>query len=100
MVDEINFIDYEYSSVSYRGFDIGNHFAEYAGNGIHLRPMNLGSQWNKCWVYIYILLGDGWGSKGFECDYSRYPSEDAQRLFLIAYLRCLGMGCFDIFSFS
>ncbi|MCH86190.1 kinase superfamily protein, partial [Trifolium medium] len=24
-------IDYEYASYNYRGFDIGNHFAEYAG---------------------------------------------------------------------
>ena len=24
-------IDFEYSSYSYRGYDIGNHFAEYAG---------------------------------------------------------------------
>ncbi|KAK9764191.1 hypothetical protein K7432_008508 [Basidiobolus ranarum] len=26
-----SFIDYEYGSYSFRGFDIGNHFAEYAG---------------------------------------------------------------------
>jgi len=25
------FIDYEYGSYTYRGFDIGNHFTEYAG---------------------------------------------------------------------
>ena len=25
------FIDYEYSSYNYRGFDIGNHFCEFAG---------------------------------------------------------------------
>ncbi|KAJ3039519.1 Ethanolamine kinase [Rhizophlyctis rosea] len=29
--DSVNFIDYEYGAFSYRGFDIGNHFCEYAG---------------------------------------------------------------------
>jgi ethanolamine kinase len=27
----VSFIDYEYSSYSFRGFDIGNHFCEFAG---------------------------------------------------------------------
>ncbi|KAJ3040800.1 Ethanolamine kinase [Rhizophlyctis rosea] len=29
--DSVSFIDYEYGCYSYRGFDIGNHFCEYAG---------------------------------------------------------------------
>mmetsp|Transcript_9215 Transcript_9215/g.12668 ORF Transcript_9215/g.12668 Transcript_9215/m.12668 type:complete len:359 (-) Transcript_9215:47-1123(-) len=29
--DTFNFIDYEYGSYNYRGFDFGNHFNEYAG---------------------------------------------------------------------
>ncbi|WJX67586.1 ethanolamine kinase [Trifolium repens] len=29
--DKLYLIDYEYASYNYRGFDIGNHFAEYAG---------------------------------------------------------------------
>eukprot|EP00128_Syssomonas_multiformis_P018404 Colp12_sorted_trinity150504_noHs@6209 len=29
--DNVNFIDYEYGNYSYRGFDIGNHFCEFAG---------------------------------------------------------------------
>jgi ethanolamine kinase len=29
--DSVLFIDYEYSSYNYRGFDIGNHFCEFAG---------------------------------------------------------------------
>ncbi|CAH1763235.1 17755_t:CDS:2 [Entrophospora sp. SA101] len=28
---EVSFIDYEYGNYSYRGFDIGNHFNEFAG---------------------------------------------------------------------
>jgi thiamine kinase-like enzyme len=30
-VPEVQFIDFEYSSYNPRGFDIGNHFCEYAG---------------------------------------------------------------------
>ncbi|MED6179868.1 hypothetical protein PIB30_004923 [Stylosanthes scabra] len=29
--DKVYLIDYEYASYNYRGYDIGNHFAEYAG---------------------------------------------------------------------
>ncbi|KAJ4953479.1 hypothetical protein NE237_030311 [Protea cynaroides] len=29
--EKLYFIDFEYGSYSYRGFDIGNHFSEYAG---------------------------------------------------------------------
>ncbi len=29
--DSLQFIDFEYGCVSYRGFDWGNHFNEYAG---------------------------------------------------------------------
>lgn len=29
--DSVSFIDYEYGSVSFRGFDIGNHFCEFGG---------------------------------------------------------------------
>lgn len=28
---KLYFIDFEYGSYNYRGFDIGNHFNEYAG---------------------------------------------------------------------
>lgn len=30
-LDEVSFIDFEYGGNNYRGFDIGNHFCEYAG---------------------------------------------------------------------
>lgn len=29
--DDVAFIDYEYGAQNYRGFDLGNHFCEYAG---------------------------------------------------------------------
>lgn len=30
-LEEANFIDYEYGCYAFRGFDIGNHFNEFAG---------------------------------------------------------------------
>eukprot|EP00123_Amoebidium_parasiticum_P009077 comp19218_c1_seq1/m.21978 comp19218_c1_seq1/g.21978 ORF comp19218_c1_seq1/g.21978 comp19218_c1_seq1/m.21978 type:complete len:356 (-) comp19218_c1_seq1:173-1240(-) len=30
-LEQVRFIDYEYGTYSYRGFDIGNHFCEFAG---------------------------------------------------------------------
>ncbi|OLY84792.1 putative ethanolamine kinase A [Smittium mucronatum] len=51
--NKVTFIDYEYGSYNYRGYDIANHFNEYAG---------------------------------FECDYSRYPTEEYQREWLAHYL--------------
>lgn len=29
--DEVRFIDYEYAAYNFQAYDIGNHFAEYAG---------------------------------------------------------------------
>lgn len=51
--DHMVFVDYEYSGMNFRGFDIGNHFSEYAG---------------------------------LDLDWSRYPTEAQQFLFLRAYL--------------
>ncbi|PVZ99696.1 hypothetical protein BB558_004275 [Smittium angustum] len=50
---QITFIDFEYGSYNYRGYDIANHFCEFAG---------------------------------FECEYSRYPTEEEQKEWLRIYL--------------
>mmetsp|Transcript_14726 Transcript_14726/g.57760 ORF Transcript_14726/g.57760 Transcript_14726/m.57760 type:complete len:352 (+) Transcript_14726:59-1114(+) len=55
--DTMTFVDYEYTCTAYRGFDIGNHFCEYAGIDTNL-------DFSGC-----------------------YPSREAQRPFLAAYLR-------------
>lgn len=31
-LNKVTFIDYEYAEYNYQGFDIGNHFTEFAGN--------------------------------------------------------------------
>ncbi|TPX74555.1 hypothetical protein CcCBS67573_g04174 [Chytriomyces confervae] len=51
--DRVDFIDYEYGSYNPRGFDIGNHFCEYAG---------------------------------FDCEWSLYPDESFQKVWLRRYL--------------
>eukprot|EP00899_Mesostigma_viride_P016114 jgi/Mesvir1/24503/Mv21851-RA.1 len=52
-------IDFEYGAYNHRGFDLGNHFNEYAG---------------------------------FECDWSLYPSQQAQQHFARHYLAAVD-GC-------
>jgi thiamine kinase-like enzyme len=53
----MQFIDFEYGSYNYRGYDFANNWCEYAG---------------------------------FEGDYSRYPDEKQQALFVTNYLQQQG----------
>lgn len=45
IVDEttqtVNFIDYEYSAFSFRGFDIANHFCEWTGKKNNFQVENM-----------------------------------------------------------
>ena len=64
------FIDFEYCSHSFRSFDLGNHFNEYAGIAFRTGTEGLNG----------LQLG-------FDGDFeSSYPSEEQQRQFLTAYL--------------
>lgn len=54
----VTFIDFEYGGTNYRGFDIANHFNEWAG-----------------------------GTDDGEPDYSKFPTAEQQRRFCAAYLR-------------
>lgn len=53
-IKKISFIDYEYGSPNYQGFDIGNHFNEYAG--IETVDYNLypDEKYQKWWLGIYL----------------------------------------------
>jgi ethanolamine kinase len=57
---EIKFIDFEYGGVNFIGFDIANHFNEHAG---------------------------GPEKKSGEPDYSMYPSDARQNLFISTYVK-------------
>ncbi|GAM18000.1 hypothetical protein SAMD00019534_011750 [Acytostelium subglobosum LB1] len=57
--EKASFIDFEYANYNFRGFEIGNHFNEYAG---------------------------------FGPDYSLYPNEEQQRVFLEEYLTVVNKG--------
>ncbi|RVE47353.1 hypothetical protein evm_007952 [Chilo suppressalis] len=54
--ETIAFIDYEYASYNYQGFDIANHFNEFVGLTIE------------------------------DIDYKRYPSEEFQKKWLYVYV--------------
>ncbi|KAJ1969340.1 hypothetical protein IWQ62_000690 [Dispira parvispora] len=58
--EELVVIDFEYAGYNYRGFDIANHFCEWAADYHSDQPHRL--------------------------DYSHYPSTEQQRWFLNAYL--------------
>lgn len=68
-VDSITIIDFEYASFSYRGYDLGNHFSEYAGPKFKKRS------------FFSMVLG-------FDGDFDElYPSIEQQRAFCAAYLK-------------
>lgn len=69
-LDRISFIDFEYASYNPRGFDIGNHFNEYAGMISVLILVNT--------ILILYL--------GFGPDYTLYPDKESQYRFLRHYL--------------
>jgi ethanolamine kinase len=52
--DAVRFIDYEYGCVSYRGFDIGNHFCEFGGtNGDWTKYPR--REFQLQWFHNYLL---------------------------------------------
>ncbi|EFA74777.1 ethanolamine kinase A [Heterostelium album PN500] len=57
--EKASFIDFEYANYNFRGFELGNHFNEYAG---------------------------------FGPDYSLYPTEEQQNIFIQEYLTVLNKG--------
>ena len=50
----VNFIDFEYGCYSYLYFDIGNHFAEYAGVGEEDHSRYPDEAYQKWWLTIYL----------------------------------------------
>jgi aminoglycoside phosphotransferase (APT) family kinase protein len=44
----VTFIDYEYSNYNYQAFDIGNHFAEFAGKKYSLFSITIPAGMTRC----------------------------------------------------
>lgn len=61
--DRVVFIDFEYCSYNYRGFDLGNHFCEY-----------MFDYSNPEWPHFYA-------------NYDAYPDRDSRRHFVRHYLK-------------
>lgn len=51
--NSVTFIDYEYACMNYQAFDIGNHFAEFAG--IHQHKINSALLHNNNWNNKYLF---------------------------------------------
>lgn len=77
--DKISFIDFEYGGYNYRGFDIANHFCEYAGFECDWSKYP-SIQTQKTWISWYIESSDMTDST--EIDISSILEEI--RLFTIA----------------
>jgi ethanolamine kinase len=48
----VTFTDYEYSSYNYQAFDIGNHFAAFAGKNYFLFPIIIAAEKTRCKALI------------------------------------------------
>ncbi|KAJ3207796.1 hypothetical protein HDU67_007208 [Dinochytrium kinnereticum] len=68
----INFIDYEYGQYNPRGFDIGNHFCEYAGFDCDwgLYPSEA---YQRVWLAGYLTSSNG--TEPAECEVSKLYAE-------------------------
>ncbi|KAF5286388.1 hypothetical protein FQA39_LY16308 [Lamprigera yunnana] len=58
--NSVTFIDLEYSALNYQAFDIGNHFAEFAGvdDVDYSRYPSKELQWNWLRIYLSVLQKD------------------------------------------
>lgn len=82
--EKLHFIDFEYGSYNYRGFDIGNHFSEYAGYDCDYSlyvPMFL-DPFVSSGCLTNLLVIHNW-----VCSMCRYPSKDEQYHFFRHYLQ-------------
>ncbi|XP_022670013.1 ethanolamine kinase 1-like isoform X6 [Varroa destructor] len=52
--DRIHFIDYEYASANYQGFDIGNFFTEFGGQEGYDRKRYPTREWQLPWIQQYL----------------------------------------------
>lgn len=77
--EKLYFIDFEYGSYSYRGFDIGNHFNEYAGYDCDYSLYVISNLYASVWCYIK----QGYKQRLFFC---RYPNKEEQCHFFRHYL--------------
>ena len=84
--DTISFIDVEYACYNYQGFDIGNHFNEFAGILLRWFCSWTSNLHERAWKTHYLSV------LGFECDFSLYPKKDFQIIWLRNYLSAVHPG--------
>lgn len=78
----VTFIDYEYAECNYQAFDIGNHFAEFAGEFYSFQFTNFNhfDYFRLNQISLSVLTGMT------DIDYSRYPNKEFQLEWLRVYL--------------
>uniref|UniRef100_A0A336MXR1 ethanolamine kinase n=1 Tax=Culicoides sonorensis TaxID=179676 RepID=A0A336MXR1_CULSO len=52
--EKVTFIDYEYAACNFQGFDIGNHFTEYAGVDEIDYDRYPSKEYQKNWLRVYL----------------------------------------------
>eukprot|EP00516_Mucochytrium_quahogii_P001856 CAMPEP_0203760686 /NCGR_PEP_ID=MMETSP0098-20131031/13930_1 /ASSEMBLY_ACC=CAM_ASM_000208 /TAXON_ID=96639 /ORGANISM=" , Strain NY0313808BC1" /LENGTH=401 /DNA_ID=CAMNT_0050654363 /DNA_START=118 /DNA_END=1319 /DNA_ORIENTATION=- len=65
--NRVQFIDFEYGKYNYRGFDIANHFCEYAGFDFNLEKWYPTKANQIKFVEFYINASDAWSKKLATC---------------------------------
>lgn len=56
--DKVTFIDYEYAGMNYQAFDIGNHFAEFAGTHKFCFSGKTGLNFTVVIFFLYLIFVD------------------------------------------
>lgn len=80
-LEKLYFIDFEYGSYSYRGFDIGNHFNEYAGYDCDYSLYAIFPKNFMLWSMLSEL------NMKLACCLYRYPNREEQYHFFKHYLK-------------
>uniref|UniRef100_UPI00358E21DA ethanolamine kinase 1-like isoform X2 n=1 Tax=Myxine glutinosa TaxID=7769 RepID=UPI00358E21DA len=58
-IDELKFIDYEYSGYNYQAYDIGNHFNEFAGVSDVDYSLYPSKEFQLGWLHTYLVAYHG-----------------------------------------
>eukprot|EP00466_Bigelowiella_natans_P018461 jgi/Bigna1/80941/fgenesh1_pg.76_\ len=77
--ESVKLIDFEYGGLGYRGFDIANHFNEWAGGTLTVKMKEMIA------TMMMMAEEDAPGYNGVP-DYSHFPTDRQQRSFCAAYL--------------
>ncbi|KAJ9601003.1 hypothetical protein L9F63_000841, partial [Diploptera punctata] len=76
----VTFIDYEYSNINYQAFDIGNHFAEFAGVSEVDYSAYPSPEFQRQWLRVYLETYHSESSEAKDCN--SVSEQDIDRLYV------------------